>query len=120
MSLAAVARPPWKLRSPDPGAVAALARAHGISAVAGALLVNRGIAEPSAAGDHLEPRLSALHDPALLPGMDAATARVLAAIERKETILVHGDYDVDGVTGTALLVRLLRKLGASVAWHVPN
>jgi single-stranded-DNA-specific exonuclease len=120
MPVAAIARPPWKLRSPDPGAVAALSRAHGISDVAGALLVNRGIAEPKAAGDHLEPRLSALHDPALLPGMGAATERVLRAIERKETILVHGDYDVDGVTGTALLVRLFRKLGANVAWHVPN
>src|SRR5262249_16753664 len=56
----------------------------------------------------------------LLPGMRAAIERVLRAIERKETILVHGDYDVDGVTGTTLLVRLFRLLGARVAWHIPN
>jgi len=120
MSPALLARPPWRLRSPDRGAVAALSRAHGISDVAGALLVNRGVVDPRAAGDHLEPRLNALHDPALLPGMAAATERVRRAIERKETILVHGDYDVDGVTGTTLLVRLFRKLGANVAWHIPN
>jgi single-stranded-DNA-specific exonuclease len=120
MSPAALARPPWKLRAADPAAVAALSRAHGISDIAGSLLVLRGITDPKHAGDHLEPRLSALHDPFLLPGMSAATARIARAIERKETILVHGDYDVDGVTGTTLLVRLLKKLGARVAWHVPN
>ena len=120
MAPAVLARPPWKLRTPDPVAVAALARAHGISDVAAALLVVRGIVDPKLAGDHLEPRLSALHDPSLLPGMRAATERVLRAIERKETILVHGDYDVDGVTGTTLLVRLFRLLGARVAWHIPN
>jgi single-stranded-DNA-specific exonuclease len=52
--------------------------------------------------------------------MAAATARIARAIEAKETILVHGDYDVDGVTGTTLLVRLFRLLGARVEWHIPN
>jgi single-stranded-DNA-specific exonuclease len=120
MSPAVLARPPWKLRAPDPAQVAALARAHGISDVAAALLVVRGIVDPKLAGEHLEPRLNALHDPSLLPGMRAATERVLRAIELGETILVHGDYDVDGVTGTTLLVRLFRLLGARVAWHIPN
>lgn len=118
--LVALARPPWKLRSPDPELVAGLSRAHGISQVASSLLVTRGITDPALAGGHLEPRLSALHDPALLPGMAAATARIARAIANKETILVHGDYDVDGVTGTTLLVRLFRRLGLSVAWHIPN
>jgi single-stranded-DNA-specific exonuclease len=117
---ATLVRPSWKLRTPDLGAVAALSRAHGISDLASSLLVIRGINDPGAAGDHLEPRLSALHDPEKLPGMAAATARIARAIEKKETILVHGDYDVDGVTGTTLLVRLFRKLGARVAWHIPN
>jgi single-stranded-DNA-specific exonuclease len=120
MSPAVLARPPWKLRSPDPAAVAGLVRAHGISDIAAALLVVRGITDSKLAGDHLEPRLSALHDPALLPGMQAATERIARAIEAKETILVHGDYDVDGVTGTTLLVRLFRRLGANVVWHIPN
>jgi len=120
MSPAALASPPWKLRATNPSAVSALARAHGISEVAGTLLVARGITDPKLAGDHLEPRLSALHDPGLLPGMAEATQRILRAIEKRETILVHGDYDVDGVTGTTLLVRLFRRLGAKVEWHIPN
>jgi single-stranded-DNA-specific exonuclease len=120
MSPAALARPNWKLRAPDPLLVASLARAHGLSEVASTLLVARGIADPKLAADHLEPRLSALHDPSLLPDMPLATARIVRAIERRETILVHGDYDVDGVTGTTLLVRLFRRLGANVAWHIPN
>jgi len=95
MSPVALARPPWKLRSPDPELVAGLSRAHGISQVASSLLVTRGITDPALAGGHLEPRLSALHDPALLPGMAAATERIARAIEMRETILVHGDYDVD-------------------------
>src|SRR5260221_425741 len=120
MSPAAIPRPPWKLRAAEPASVAALSRAHGISDIAATSLVLGGITDPKLAGDHLEPRLSALHDPALLPGMSAATARIARAIERKEMILVHGDYDVDGVTGTTLLVRLFKKLGARVAWHIPN
>ena len=120
MAPAVLARPPWKLRTTDPATVEALSRAHGISDIAAALLAVRGITDAKLAGDHLEPRLSALHDPSLLPGMAAATRRILRALERKETILVHGDYDVDGVTGTTLLVRLFRKLGANVAWHIPN
>jgi single-stranded-DNA-specific exonuclease len=52
--------------------------------------------------------------------MAAATERIARALKDKETILVHGDYDVDGVTGTALLMRLFRLLGAKAAWHIPN
>ena len=52
--------------------------------------------------------------------MEAATARLAKAIEEGETILIHGDYDVDGTTGTTILVRLLRHLDAKVAWHIPN
>ena len=55
-----------------------------------------------------------------LPDMEAAVERLHGAIEAGETILVHGDYDVDGVTGTTILVRLLRLLGASVEWHIPH
>jgi single-stranded-DNA-specific exonuclease len=84
------------------------------------LLVARGIVDRDAARAHLEPKLSMLHDPARLPGMQAATARIARAIRDRETILVHGDYDVDGVTGTTLLMRLLALLGARAVWHIPN
>ena len=64
------------------------------------------------------PPLHFLHDPAGLPEMERAAARVQRAVG-PETILIHGDYDVDGVSGTVLLVRLARTLGAKVEWHIP-
>ncbi len=112
--------PRWSLRPSDPAALETLMRTQRISRVAAALLLARGIVDPEAAALHLEPKLSRLHDPAALPGMKAATQRIARAIERGETILVHGDYDVDGVTGTALLMRLFEMVGARAVWHIPN
>jgi single-stranded-DNA-specific exonuclease len=108
------------MRRVDRERTAALARALSTSEITSTLLVARGIVEPEAARAHLEPRLSMLHDPALLPGMRAATQRIARAIAERETILVHGDYDVDGVTGTTLLMRLFALVGARAAWHIPN
>jgi len=110
----------WILRRPERAAIERLARATGTDEVLAALLLNRGWDEPEAARAHLAPDLKRLHDPALLPGMELATERLARAIAGGEPILVHGDYDVDGVTGTALLVRLLRHLGARADWHIPN
>ncbi len=121
MSPATLLRPAWKLRSPDPGLVRALSLAHGISDVASSLLVTRGITEPELAGDHLEPRLSALHDPSLLPDMAAATARIARAIERRR----------DDPRARRLRRRRRHRHGAARArssscsarasrWHIPN
>lgn len=117
--LAAAARR-WRLRATDSATVAELARRHALSRVTATLLVARGHTDPERALEHLKPDLKRLHEPALLPDMAAAAQRVARAIQRREPILVHGDYDVDGVTGTTLLVRLLRTLGADVHWHIPN
>ncbi|MEO2005373.1 MAG: DHH family phosphoesterase, partial [Candidatus Poribacteria bacterium] len=113
-------RPEWKLRRLDPELVTGLVRSESIPDVVAKLLVARGFSEGAAAREHLTPALTRLHDPFLLPGMQAATDRLLRAIQDDETILVHGDYDVDGVTGTSLLVRLFDLLGAKVVWHIPN
>lgn len=110
----------WKLREPDPACVRALARDAAVPSLLASLLVSRGHAEREAAERHLRASPMGLHDPFLLPGMEAATERVRRAVEANETILIHGDYDVDGVTGTALLVRALELLGARVRWHIPN
>jgi single-stranded-DNA-specific exonuclease len=110
----------WTLRRVDRDHVLSLARALRTSEFAATLLIARGIREAEAARAHLEPRLSMLHDPAHFSGMKAATSRIARAIRAGETILVHGDYDVDGVTGTTLLMRLFMKLGARAAWHIPN
>lgn len=116
----ATLRRPWKLRQPDRAEVDRLVSTERVPPLVATLMVNRGLHAGDEAKAHLGADLHALHDPMLLPGMKEGTARILAAIEAKEPILVHGDYDVDGVTGTTLLVRILEHLGAEAHWHVPN
>jgi single-stranded-DNA-specific exonuclease len=110
----------WRLREPDPDAVRALSRAKDLPPVLATLLVSRGHRDADAAERHLLASPMSLHDPFLFPGLRRATERIARAVRERETILVHGDYDVDGVTGTALLMRLFAELGARAEWHIPN
>ena len=110
----------WKMRTVEQDTVVELARARELPEIVARLLVLRGVSDPEAAAEHLAPSLMRLHSPRLLPGMDAACERLARAVREGEVILIHGDYDVDGVTGTALLVRMLGLVGAKVAWHIPN
>ncbi len=100
--------------------MARLVREAGIAPWVAECLVRRGLSEPEVAGRFLKPLLRTLSDPFLLPGMEAAAARVLAAVEKRERIVLYGDYDVDGVTSLALLTRLLRAYGAEVATFLPH
>lgn len=84
------------------------------------LLATRGHGDPSAARAFLRPSLDALHDPSSLAGVEDAVTRLSRAIDRDETILIHGDYDVDGMCAAALYARVLRRLGASVVPFVPH
>ena len=84
------------------------------------LLALRGFTQPESAKRYLRPRLEDLHDPFLLAGMDAAVERLRKAIDNGEKILVHGDYDVDGICSAALYTRVLRSLGATVQAFVPH
>jgi single-stranded-DNA-specific exonuclease len=86
----------------------------------GEALVNRGISSLEAARRFLDPSLDDLHDPSRLLDLDLATARILKAIESGERILVHGDYDVDGITSTFLLYTVLADLGAKVEYRIPH
>lgn len=97
-----------------------LARELEIQPLTARLLANRGIVAPDQANAFLRPDLSQLHDPFLLPDMDKAARRIVDAIIGGEKIFVHGDYDVDGVTSTAIYARTLAKLGADVFYRVPN
>ncbi|HVS09858.1 MAG TPA: single-stranded-DNA-specific exonuclease RecJ [Planctomycetota bacterium] len=110
----------WRLRPADPQVVRSLARRNALPELVARLLACRGHVEPERAAEHLAASLNALHEPALLPGMAEATARLARAIQGRERILVHGDYDVDGVTGTVLLMRLFALLGARADWHIPS
>ncbi len=84
------------------------------------LLVRRGIHEPEAAARFLAPALSDLHDPHLMRGMKAALDRLLGALERKEKILIYGDYDVDGTTAIVILKTAIELCGGEAGFHVPH
>src|SRR5438094_2945804 len=106
-----------------------LAAELGLLPAMGRALWARGVRDAEAAHRFLEPRLEELPDPFGLKGIDAAVARVQRALETREAGCVYGDYDVDGVTSTALLVSVLRKLAACapgggaparIDYYVPN
>lgn len=110
----------WVVRRADPSAVALLSTELGISKPTATVLAGRSIVDPDAARRYLNPSTADLHSPALLPDIDAAVPRLLRALDEKEHILIHGDYDADGLTATALLFRALTRLGANVSYHVPH
>lgn len=84
------------------------------------LLAVRGYDQPEAARTFLRPRLEQLHAPLLMRGMDAAVERLSRAVRDGETVLVHGDYDVDGMVSTTILVRTLRHLGGKAVPFIPH
>ncbi|MGI9038957.1 MAG: single-stranded-DNA-specific exonuclease RecJ [Gemmatimonadota bacterium] len=113
--------PRWVPPATEAGAAAdALVSSLGIPRPLARVLAGRGLVEPVAARAFLRPSLGGLHDPLLLPDIEPAIDRILAAIGADETIFVHGDFDADGMTAAALAVRGLRRLGASVFAFVPH
>ncbi len=104
----------------DEEAASSLSRALSLHPLAARVLVSRGHADPSSAERFLAPGLADLPDPFALRGMEAAVARVVRAVESGERIACYGDYDVDGVTSTALLCGFLRAAGADVVTYVPH
>jgi single-stranded-DNA-specific exonuclease len=109
----------WTLAECPPEAQSELSRALEISELTASVLVRRGYSDPDAARRFLDGEQPP-HDPFLLGDMESACARIRVAVYRGERICVHGDYDVDGISATALAVLLLRGLGADVAWHLPS
>src|SRR5262249_33517441 len=89
------------------------------SAVVAQLILNRGITDGTAAKRFLDVSLSRLHAPQLLPGVPEAAERIARAAAAGRKICIYGDYDTDGVTGTAILVQLLTRLKADVQFHIP-
>lgn len=111
----------WQERSvsPDPLVLQELIRELQIDPLTAHLLAQRGGDDLTAARDFLEPRLQQLPDPFLIGEMETAVTRLVVAIQAGEKIAIHGDYDVDGISGTALLVEGLRALGAEVDYFIP-
>lgn len=110
----------WRVVPHDSDRVERLMSSAGLPAVVAQLLVSRGIYDKDAADQFLDSKLSGLRDPELLPGIPEATERIMKAVAAGDPIVVYGDYDCDGMTGTAILVNGLNVIGANVSYHVPN
>jgi single-stranded-DNA-specific exonuclease len=110
----------WSLARPQEALAAEIAAALGISPLLAQCLLNRGLRGEAQMADFLEPRLKQLSDPFLLPDMTAAVDRLYRARERGEIVAVFGDYDVDGVTSTALLTEALGHLGWKLHCYLPH
>jgi single-stranded-DNA-specific exonuclease len=110
----------WSVAPAQPLLAAQLASQLDCSPLLAQCLLNRGLSEPEPIADFLEPRLKRLADPFGLPNMEAAVQRLFRAREAGEPLVIFGDYDVDGVTSTALLLEVLRGLGWTTECYLPN
>lgn len=110
----------WSMAAAQPLLAAELAASFHTSPLLGQCLINRGLLDSAQASRFLDPRLRLLSDPFLLPGMRAAVDRLFLAHSRQERLVIFGDYDVDGVTSTALLIEVLASLGWTVQCYLPH
>jgi len=110
----------WSVAPPQPLLIGELACKLRLSPLLAQCLVNRGFSEPGAITGLLQPRLKQLADPFLIPNMNAAVERLFQARERQERLVIFGDYDVDGVASTALLVEVLGQLGLPADFYLPH
>src|SRR5215204_7177762 len=110
----------WIVRVHDAAKADSFSRVLGISPILAQLLISRGYVSELSAKAFLSPHSDQIHEPYLMMGMREAVVRLQHAIETHEPILIYGDYDVDGTTGTAVLLRALKLLGATTGFHVPH
>ncbi len=109
----------WQQRPHNPDVVAALVHRLGLRHTTARILAGRKIDTVEAARRFLAPSAADLHDPFLLTGMERAIDRIERAIRSGERIMIAGDYDVDGVTATALYLELFSWLGVQVIYRIP-
>ncbi len=112
--------PVWIYPSTDPEWVKKIIKEFNIHPVTAQVLAARRFDSLDSIHEYLYAKLPNLHDPHLFPDMDLAVDRVLHALKHKQNILIYGDNDVDGITGTALLTEFLRYVGANVFFYVSN
>jgi single-stranded-DNA-specific exonuclease len=110
----------WFVNRTNPQFIKYLSATASISPVLAQILINRGLKTSTEISSFLNPSLSQLTDPFGIDGMQRAVERISAAAKTGEKVLVHGDYDVDGLTATAILVRALRMIGIDCDYFIPN
>jgi single-stranded-DNA-specific exonuclease len=110
----------WHLLQPDAGMIKKLSARLHCHPVTAAVLINRNLTSIEAASNFLSPSLQRVRSPFELKDMDAAVKRIYRAIAENEKILIFGDYDVDGITATAVLLDFLQTIGAHVSYYIPH
>ncbi len=115
-----MARKRWRIRPHDSERISFLERAAGVAPVVAQMLLCRGIEDPDIAREFLSAKLTSLRDPHDLPGATAAAEMIWQAVQEQKSIAIYGDYDVDGISGTSILLQLLKLLGAKVSYYIPN
>ncbi len=109
----------WVIQPADDRA-ARLAKSLKVSPLLAQVLINRGVTDVQAGSVFLRPKLTELIPPEQMPGVKTAVERIKRAIKNREKITVYGDYDVDGITGVAILWQILTLLGADVDYYIPH
>lgn len=110
----------WTLRSATADGWEKLSEEFGLHPLAARMLARRGYSDPERADSFLHPKLRDMHDPGRMAGMEEAVRCTLEAIEAEERIAVHGDYDVDGLTSTAILLEFFRAVGVEADYTIPR
>lgn len=109
-----------KVLRQEENAVEEICQEFQVSSIVSKVLLNRGLKDKEEIDRFLNPKYSDFYDPSLLNDMDEATDRILEAIESDENIWIYGDYDVDGVTSTSLLVNFFSQIGIEVDYYIPD
>jgi len=109
----------WVIQPPDDRS-SELAKSLKVSPLLAQVLINRGITDTTSASVFLRPKLTDLIDPSEMPGIEPAVQRLKQAITNEEKITLYGDYDVDGITGVAILWQILQLLSANVDYYIPH
>jgi len=120
MTPALITQKKWRVCSPSPETQTLLHETLGIHRIAAQVLLNRGITDAAQARAFLDADAQSLHDPFLLKDMDRAIERVRQAQRNGETVVVFGDYDVDGITASVVLRQVLERFGIKVVNHIPD
>lgn len=115
---APIEEPIWIYPKEDPELLARIVKEFKVQPVIAQILISRGFTDLKSIHDFLYAQLPDLIDPFMMPQMDAAVERVTQALQKEETILIYGDNDVDGMTGTALLTEFLQFIGGNVCFYV--
>lgn len=110
----------WEFYNQDENLVQKIAKEHNISELLSAILVNRNITDKKDIDVFLNPTRKDFHNPYLMPDMEQAVDRILMAIDKKEKVIIYGDYDVDGITSITVIKKFLKERGLDVGYYIPN